>query len=487
MRFAISKQGFAYIGEKELAPSDEEIVVTMSPATAEETRFVQASGTVIDAKTKQPIAKFRVTPGGARDAKTIYWSQESQSEGRNGKYRKEFTRRTTASRLHALRIDAPGYVPSISRVFGDDEKNVTIDFELQPGKGADFLVLTPDGQPAKGAEIGICTPELGPYVAGGIISPNSSCERTSAGEDGRFSIAPREGPYALMILHESGASFVSPIDLSDDGTIRLDPWARVEGTLRIGGKPAANEPITLHDDSRQIQRNQPKYHISYSATTDQDGKFAIERVVPVIAQVSRVVTTELGGGMSRQSPTHVATVHVLPGETTEVDLSRDGVRVVGKLKVPQRLEKQNDWRQAMLMIQTPPVVVPPAPRPPIPANIDIKKDPEAAQKWFNEWKDTDAGKEWQNLVKVYRESVQKIQAIDRPMYYGRVEPDGSFAFDDIPPGKYQIRATAYARPAEGQRAAFPNQAIAKLEQEIEIDATDDENGTAIKLGELMLE
>ena len=53
-----------------------------------------------------------------------------------------------------------------------------------------------------------------------------------------------------MVVHESGAAYVSPGMLAQSifgksRTIRLQPWARVEGTLRMGGKAAADEQVTL--------------------------------------------------------------------------------------------------------------------------------------------------------------------------------------------------------------------------------------------------
>ena len=54
---------------------------------------------------------------------------------------------------------------------------------------------------------------------------------------------------------------------------------------------------------------------------------------------------------------------------------------------------------------------------------------------------TDEGKEFQQQMKRYQDAINGF----KPKHFsGRVEPDGSFAFEDIPGGAYQFSVQAYA-------------------------------------------
>ncbi len=480
IRFAFYKDGYSYIRDQELTPSDEENLVTMTPEAASERQVLKVSGRVIDAKTKKPIAKFRVIPGDQRQGSAISWHNFKQSESRNGEYRKDFTPNMTTSKKHVLRVEADGYVPATSRVFDTDEREVTIDFALEPGKG--FVVLTPDGQPAKHAEIGICTSSSGPYIDDGIISPNSTAERISANDEGRFNITPREGVYGLVVLHETGAAFAIPDQLRESNTIQLAPFARLKGTLRIRGKPAADELVTVSHRSDR-GHNRLSLMTGYEATTDKDGTFVVERLLPGTVQVSRVVRSDLGDGVSRMLTTHWAEVQLDADETARLDLSREGPLVVGKLVVPERVAKQNDWRLATAKLSKPRVPLPPPPKPPLPDGIDFEKDRDAA-KWWNEWKDTAEGLHFQAQRKTWQEMVHRLQAIPSPSYDAKVESDGSFVFEDIPPGDYQLQVVAQSRPENGP--PLGGNTIARLEQGVTIDAPS-EGEDQVDLGELQLQ
>ncbi|HUT95257.1 MAG TPA: carboxypeptidase regulatory-like domain-containing protein [Thermoguttaceae bacterium] len=450
--FAISKRGYAYVGDRELAAGPQENVVTMHP---EKVQLLSVAGRVLDARTKQPIARFRITPGfrnGGRE--TDYWLQDSQAEGRGGTYRRDFSSSEFASPVAArvIRIEADGYLPATSRPIKFDEGSVTLDFELEPAAASGPVVLTPQGQAAGGATVAVCTPRLGPSIRNGVVSPNSTCPRTTTDAQGRFAIAPQEGEFALMVVHESGAAYVAREDFERSNKIRLEPWARIEGTVLVGNKPAADQLVTL-------QRDEPSWgeslrvHYDYRATTDRSGRFVFENVIPGDARVTRSVVSEHGQTSSWIS-THSTKVTLAPGETAQVEVSRDGRPVVGKLLAPQDAEIAPVWHYAMISLQG---SAPASPPMPFPKEIDPQKDREAAIKWWETWKETEEGKRYQEEMKRYAEAVNERQS---EHYSTKVEADGSFRFDDVPAGDYLLHARLQAPPASGQ--IVPGPVIANL-------------------------
>ncbi|HEY4233651.1 MAG TPA: carboxypeptidase-like regulatory domain-containing protein [Lacipirellulaceae bacterium] len=482
--FAVSKTGFTYIREANVSAGDQENVVTMQVESPERTHGLSIAGRVTDSQTKEPIARFRVTPGEQRNENgPIYWYHENQSDGRDGQYRKDFTPQLFGpAYAHILRVEADGYVPATSRSVTEKSGAITVDFEMQKGGGAEWLVLTPQGQAAKDATVAICTPGLGPSIQDGMISPNSTCERASTDGDGRFSIAPQTEKYALMVVHESGAAYATQDQVATAKTVQLEPWARVEGVVKIRNQPAANEQVTIQRDET-IQPGMPRIHYEYRTTTDKDGNFAFDRVVPGPGLVCRNAVTDTGGGMSSWTPTLTSKTNFAAGQTTHVVLSRDGRPVTAKLVVPKELEDKNDWRLAMANLQERPRNLPAAPKIPWPKEIDPAKDREAAMKWANEWKDTEEGKQFLDAQQTY---VKAMSAIKPVFYATHVQSDGALRFDDIPAGDYQLTVQALARPAGG--GIGPGDVIATLTQTFTVPGMPGgRSDEPLDLGQLTLE
>jgi hypothetical protein len=90
-----------------------------------------------------------------------------------------------------------------------------------------------------------------------------------------------------MVADDAGFAEVRVEDLKSSPQVRLQPWARVEGTLKIGTNPAPTKRSgwrTLSPVSRII-RGLPPYSISVETTTDAAGRFVFPRVPPVDVKV----------------------------------------------------------------------------------------------------------------------------------------------------------------------------------------------------------
>jgi len=128
--------------------------------------------------------------------------------------------------------------------------------------------------------------------------------------------------------------------------------------------------------------------------------------------------------------------------------------VIGKLVAPKDLESAPVWHFAMISLQG---AYPAALQIPWPKDLDPNEDREAAIKWWEAWKETPEGKRYQEEVKQYSQNARQRQRIN---YGTKVEADGSFTFDDIPAGDYQLSVQLRASPPRGQVA--PGVVIATL-------------------------
>ena len=453
LQFHIRKDGYAQV-QKSIAPGEREHVVTL------EAGGWTVSGRVVDKETKAPVAKFRVVQGSAFGSgdNDMTWQEGRLVENENGQYRATWD--TSGDSRRVLRIEAEDYLPSDARRLKMDERQVAFNVELSKGQAVTGVVLSPDGKPLADAEVALCTATRGLYLKNGRPLRGQPHLIVRTGPDGRFSLPAQREPYILVVLHDQG--FAQVEGQQDTKDIAIRPWARAEGTLLIGDQPGAKEAITLdfgeppsrREDLSPIQRIAERIYFDYKTQTDAEGRFVFENVIPGDARVTRSVVSK-HGQTSSWIPTHSAKVTLAPGETAQVDVSRAGRPVVGKLLAPPDAESAPAWQYAMISLQgsapaSPPVS--PPPMPPIPKEIDPQKDREAAMKWWETWKETEEGKRFGEGVIRYHEALRGTQTVH---YSTNVEADGSFCFDDVPAGDYLLHARLHAPPASGQVASGP--------------------------------
>src|SRR5262249_39094730 len=85
---------------------------------------VLISGRVIDAVTKEPVKAFRVVPGFRFDNRSsLNWQSHQSFAAKDGLYQLQ---RGQGSPGQAVRIEAPGYQPAVSREILQSEGSVTI-------------------------------------------------------------------------------------------------------------------------------------------------------------------------------------------------------------------------------------------------------------------------------------------------------------------------------------------------------------------------
>lgn len=115
-----------FVGEKQvlrefaITAGAEEQTIVFRPAV----RFV---GTVVDARSGQPVKSFRVTRGDDRSSPNIYWEDESRRSFENGRFSSETW---WMCYDHKLRIEAEGYEPFETALFSPKQQVEKVGIKL---------------------------------------------------------------------------------------------------------------------------------------------------------------------------------------------------------------------------------------------------------------------------------------------------------------------------------------------------------------------
>jgi hypothetical protein len=326
--FNITKAGYMSI-------CDLPVVCDSNECTIEMYRALRISGKVVDAESDKPIDKFKLIY-------MVDWGStpplcplcgEPDCQARPSVYPFTFGRYELSfdhpADQYRFRIEADGYIPAISRVFTSDEGNVVFDFELQKGTGPSGTVYLPDGRPAAEAQVILCTPSQGASIRNGWIAEEIHTQFTEAGTDGRFSFPPQAETYLLAVLAEQEYAEVTAEQLQTDSNITIEPWGRVEGTVYIGPRPAANEEVFLYYTNTN-EPNAPQIDYEDTIITDANGFFAFDWVPPRRVRVGRLL--RLSSRVTSRS--HAVGVNVESGQTVNITVGGTGRPVIGTVTVP---------------------------------------------------------------------------------------------------------------------------------------------------------
>jgi beta-lactamase regulating signal transducer with metallopeptidase domain/uncharacterized GH25 family protein len=375
------------------------------------------SGKVIDAETKRPIKTIRVVPGIRSGGSPVYWDSHDSFTASDGHYH---VRQKHGYSAHLIRIEADGYRPAVSREIASNEGHVAIDFELKPGQNIVAKVVTPRNAPAARANVALVGAGSHIWMSDGIIADGPAfCTRAAADEAGLVHFPPQDTNFKLVVSHPSGyAEFNSSPEWDLTRIIHLEPWAKVEGTFRIGQIPVANATISINLDSRPhvLGDDGPDVLAQYFTRTGPGGRFVFDRVIPGRGRIGRLLMpTAADGAMSMDSSCRVTT-DFNSGQTVEIGLNGTGRPVVGKLVPPDGFAEQVRWSLAQVRVQ-----------------------PVAAE----------------------------MRGIN-PQWTAAVDRDGKFRIDDMPAGDYSLSARFQQDPpgrlgdhrfkvflADGDRAVEP--------------------------------
>jgi uncharacterized GH25 family protein len=483
--YAISAPAFRSQSKVALAADGSDHEITLKRSTPP-SPTLHIAGTVVDAETRQPIQTFKVltttteghqTPNGLQTG----WnsSPELKVIGSAGKF--SFNADKSALN-YVIEIQSSGYSPARNEVEGPLKNDVQLAFELKHAEALAGKVLLPTGEPAAGALVVLSAEDhvqQGAFpikmewvymkVPGDFDLTRSKLTHATTDAEGRFGLEPRFAMKKILVAHKAGFAEVPVEQLSTSPAITLGPWGRVAGILRIGSKPGTNETLYLRN-WRWSNLFSNSLAVNLEATTDLEGRFAIEGVPPGDWEISREaklrnpsaeerkpVKIQIGSGFvtvlpTISAPTLVTYVHVEPGATTEVNLGGKGRQVVGKLRAAN-ISQPIDWQRDVQRFESCwPPFGPPAKR----ENFSSEKEYFAAQQ------------EWYARSREFWLSEAGIQARSAAREYAAIfEPDGTFRINDVLPETYrfEIRITEPTDP-RGFPFAKP---IATLSKEITVD------------------
>ncbi|QEH38048.1 ECF RNA polymerase sigma factor SigE [Aquisphaera giovannonii] len=348
------------------------------------------TGRVVDAETKQPIRSFRVVPGGRWEANNqLSWSEGEAFPASDGRFEYRPSRPESVT---LVRVEADGYASVVSRDVRREEGSVTLRFELSRARGLVGKVLTPKNQAAAGARIAVGVEGSQISIRNGAFDEQSTyCKRASADDVGRFSLPAQAGDFQLIILHPEGFACInSPATWETVRLIRLEPWARLEGTFRIGPRPAPGVPLDLYVPPVRLAgaiKGAPNVFWRHQAVTGPDGRFAFDHALPGRGTVGREITLMADDGAAEATSSCKVGVDLPGGKTTHVDLGGTGRAIVGRLELTAGPGEKPPW----------------------------------------------------NFAEVASTPVPEARA-DLPSLMATVAMDGRFRIDDVPPGRYRLVA-----------------------------------------------
>ena len=204
-----------------------------------------------------------------------------------------------------------------------------------PGPGLQGTVLLPNGQPAVDAEVALLAPAS--FIGLGKATFKAYEARQDglivrADPTGHFALPLVEGGREIVAVHEQGFAEIEVAKFDSLSPIKLEPWGRVEGTLRVGRRLGTNELVLI--ESEPPMSGEPRLTFDnqdFQARTDSAGKFMINFVPPGERLLARMIPTGIGS-WQHSAPTIVT---VKPGATTAVTVGGTGRTVLGKIHVPQ--------------------------------------------------------------------------------------------------------------------------------------------------------
>lgn len=395
-------------------PGEEFNVVTLYPE-------LEISGRVIDREGEKLVASFRMIRGqNQSNLRETYWRTDETHAFENGAFRFNFDE---PMKSWQLKVIAEGYKPKVSREFKSTEGRVRYSFLLERASTLSGFVMDASGDPVEDAQVVVASSGNSVVMQNGYLDLRESASKpVYSATDGGFTVTlPEEGFFLLIAVHEDGFSELSKANISEDQVVKLQPWGKVAGVSMLGDSIDAGRDISYFAKRPRDGRSFGMVEYDYETSTDEGGKFELDRVIPGAGSVSRVLVVDYGTG-SLHSPGWQVPVDVSPGSKNEVKIGGEGFKVSGKLTTARKPPQDTEW----------------------------KFEPSLSLEAFN------------------KKTGQRTEPFTR--YSGKVEEDGSFQVQDVPAGYYRIRTEVNAIGAQKRIAGTLGRLLTHVS--ISSDATD---------------
>jgi hypothetical protein len=209
----------------------------------------------------------------------------------------------------------------------------------------------PARSPRRGAKVALGIAGSQINVKNGDIDGQSTyCEQAETDAAGRFRFAGQGGDFQLVITHPSGFAYLHGSTAWDAArVITLDPWARVEGTFRVGLEPAPDVRLRLevggvHSYGPRV----PSVFTTHEAVTGPGGRFAFERVIPGKGSLGRDILLLADQGAIEVTSSCMVPAEFPAGKTVHIDLGGTGRAVVGRLEPATGFAGKARWNFALV-------------------------------------------------------------------------------------------------------------------------------------------
>lgn len=265
-------------------------------------------------------------------------------------------------------------------------------------------VLDPSGKPLADAEVFVSSNHNAVNVYPTARANAAAGTMTKTSGDGHFELTPTEQPSAVVVRASVGYAAALVLDPAKPMSIRVAPWARLEGIVRAGSKVVPQARVQVAQYGNQEDWN--RWHVIKEQTIecDENGHFVVERVVPGLNVIGRLKSRV-------PMPQRFYKIDLPAGKTTVMNIGGDSRTVVGHLPPAAAAFS---FRNGQIQ----------RPQPQMPLPPDWDKLDEAHRRTLQQafW-NTPKYKAWQENANVAQFDVGK---------------DGTFRVDDIPAGDYQV-------------------------------------------------
>jgi RNA polymerase sigma factor (sigma-70 family) len=383
-----------------------EHTITLLPA-------LKIIGEVRDATTGMPMPKFRVIAGWPSDfiapgqKQQIHWSTIDRYwlHGSNGRFEWTFEDAIVygvATNRYTFKIEADGYKAFTTRIINEDECEVHLDIPLQSGNATMLTILAPDGNPAP--DVDVAFPQARAFLRLGGRGFNRNPGNPVILSDSKGQVRfPDDEPAKIVAAGPPGFAMINPADLPADGTIRLQPWGRVEGKVSRRGKPLEGWKLHIGTESS----SESIALMAGDTITGADGTFTINYAPPGHLKLVHLARTD-----QTTAYTHVPIrdLDIAPGETANGDYEEKGITATFRLRWPENFARAKEHRvfcQASVPFERP--------------SPEIMRDPAALARWRE------------------RPDVKAALAKMRDSTFAETEP-GVWSTENLEPGEWIVNA-----------------------------------------------
>ena len=281
----------------------------------------------------------------------------------------------------------------------------------------------------------------GPSYSGGKEIADLWYSITDA--SGRFSFPAQSTPYLILAFTDEGYVLTRTRQLTFPLTLKLTPWAKLEGQVMIADKPAP-AGICVYAEYADEYRPQgdaddlgPWPH--FYALTDRRGHFTMDRVLAGHYSVARSGPSGRGVAVAVDAPA---------GKATQLVIPIIGKPVKGRIVVPPELAGLK-YRPDLARLNTPIVL----PKITLPENI-LQMTTAQRLQWYNQWELTSSGQRHANMRAAIKDDRGRDSMLDA---------DGSFQLVEVPPGKWFVEVHFYALSDTGMLDYNKQLAVAAYE------------------------